>query len=150
MPAVAPSIDPCPSVTELMVQWGDMDALGHVNNTVFFRWFESSRICYLEESGMSKVLGELNVGPILAATDCNYVRQVLYPDTVRVGTMVKRLGRSSSTLTHIVHSDRLGTTVAYGESVVVVFDFASQRPVRIPQEVRDLLVSFQPGFDPAA
>ena len=148
MPAESPSIDLCPSVTKLMVQWGDMDALGHVNNVVYFRWFETSRIHYLEQSGISDELGKRQVGPILAATDCNYVKQVHYPDTVRVGTMIKRLGRSSATLVHIAHSEQLGVTVANGESVVVVFDFNTQRPVRIPQEVRDLVGGFQTGFDP--
>lgn len=123
-----------------------MDALGHVNNCVPIRWFESSRINYLEQSEVADALKRLSLGPILAAINCNYQRQLHYPDRVHVGCRVNRLGRSSITLHHSVLSERLGEVAAEGESVVVVFDYDRQRPVRIPGEVRDLLNSYQPDI----
>ena len=132
-----------PSRISIPVQWGDMDALGHVNNVVHFRWYESSRISYLEQSGMAAVLKEQGVGPILAAASSNYTRQLHYPDNVQIGCRVSRIGRSSMTLQHLVFSQQQEDAVANGESVVVVFDFDKQRPIRIPADVRELLKSYQ-------
>ena len=136
-------LDGYPSRLAINIQWGDMDALLHVNNTVHFRWYESSRIAYLEESGISTVMDSMQIGPILAAVNCNYKRQLRYPDRIQVGCKLARLGRSSLTLQHIVVSDELGQEAADGESVVVMFDFENQRPVRIPEEVRGKISQFE-------
>ncbi len=74
-----------PVILEIPVLWGDMDPLGHVNNTRFFRWFESARVAYLDRAIIEMGCLPPAVGPILAAIDCNYRRQVIYPDTIDVG-----------------------------------------------------------------
>lgn len=125
-----------PVVIQLPVLWGDMDAFGHVNNTVLFRWFESARIRYLEQTGMEARLDTHQLGPILAAINCNYRHQLHYPDTVSVATRVVRLGRSSMTMEHVVYSQRLATITADGTGTVVVFNFQTNRPTRIPEDVR--------------
>jgi len=87
-----------PAKIRLPVQWGDQDAFGHVNNIIYFRWFESARIAYLERIGLGekhegKADSGENIGPILAAIGCNYRKQVKYPDTVIVGARIVRIGR---------------------------------------------------------
>lgn len=131
--------DQYPSVITIDVQWGDMDALGHVNNTVPIRWFESSRIAYMEQVEISKTLDELGFGVILASVNCSYRQQLHYPDTVRVGCRASKIGRSSITLHHVVFSERLQQIAAEGESVIVSFDYANQRPVRVPEPIRNAL-----------
>jgi len=84
----------------LPVQWGDQDAFGHVNNTVYLRWFESSRIEYSQRVGLAQVDATQRVAPILAAVSCNYRRQIRFPDTVLVGARIVRLGRTSMTMQH--------------------------------------------------
>ncbi len=74
-----------PVVITLPVQWGDQDAFGHVNNTVYFRWFESARIAYFERIGLSHVLDVEPIAPILASISCDYRRPITFPDTVQVG-----------------------------------------------------------------
>ncbi len=126
-----------PVVIELPVQWGDQDSFGHVNNTIYFRWFESARIAYLEEIGLDKdprLTGEL--GPILAAIDCNFRRQVKYPDVIRVGTRVTRIGRSSMTVEHKLLSTHHQAVAADGQSTVVVFDYAANKPAPVPDALR--------------
>lgn len=120
----------------LPVLWGNMDAFGHVNNTVYFRWFESARIAYLDRAGLDELMKAERVGPILAAIQCSFRRQVVFPDTVTITASVTRLGRSSLTMDHVVRSERLGTVVAEGSSTIVIFDYQSQRPVRVPDVVR--------------
>ena len=133
-----------PALIRLPVQWGDQDAFGHVNNVIYFRWFESSRIAYLERIGLGdKHDGKLstgeNVGPILAAIGCNYRKQVKYPDSVIVGARVTRIGRSSMTMTHVVWSHDHQAIAADGESTVVVFDYNANQPRRVPDDFRALI-----------
>ena len=130
-----------PTVVTLPVQWGDQDAFGHVNNAVPLRWFETSRIAYLEDSGLSHLMTGDSLIPIVASITCNYRRQVVYPDTVRVGTRMAEMGRSSMILAHTVYSDSHRAIAADGQTVIVFFDFQRQRPTRIPPEVREKLES---------
>ena len=132
-----------PSVLSLPVVWGDMDAFQHVNNTTSIRWFESSRIRFMEEIELTSLLREQGVAPILAAVSCNYRQQLRYPDTVHVGTCVSRLGNTSVTLEHCVVSERLDGIASEGTSVVVCFDYKTQRPVRISDEVRQLVERYR-------
>ena len=133
-----------PALIRLPVQWGDQDAFGHVNNIVYFRWFESARIAYLERIGLGdKHAGSLtdrdNIGPILAAISCNYRKQIKYPDTVIVGARITRIGRSSMAMQHAVWSSRQNAIAAEGESTVVVFDYNANQPRRVPDEFRGLI-----------
>lgn len=125
-----------PVVTELPVQWGDQDALGHVNNTVFFRWCESARIAYLDRLGLAAWMSPTELGPILAQIGCNYKRQLRFPDTVLIGSRVSKLGRTSLTMEHAIVSSVQNAIVAQSTSVIVVFNYQTQRPVPIPAEVR--------------
>jgi acyl-CoA thioester hydrolase len=125
------------------VQWGDQDAFGHVNNTIYFRWFESARIAYLEQLGLSAVLQQMKIGPILAAIDCNFRRQLKFPDHVRIGARITRLGRSSLTMEHLLFSERLDQMAADGNSTIVVFDYERQKPVGIPAELRAIIQQYE-------
>ncbi len=73
-----------PLTVSIVVQWSEMDALGHVNNARFFTWFESARIAMFQRIGVA-TSGLSAIGPILATTTCDFLRTVVYPATVRVG-----------------------------------------------------------------
>ena len=132
-----------PVILQIPVLWGDMDPLGHVNNTRFFRWFESARVAYLDRAIIETGRLPPAVGPILAAIHCNYRRQVIYPDTIEVGARITRLGNSSMTMQHHLVSHTHGRLAAEGESVVVMFDYQAQRPVRISADVREAIERFE-------
>lgn len=125
-----------PVVKTIPIQWGDQDAFGHVNNTVPIRWFESARIEYLEQSGLGHLMDASGLGPILAAINCNYRRQLHYPDTVHIGARVARIGRTSMVMEHAVYSERLGEIAADGSSTIVMFDYAVNKPKRMPENLR--------------
>ena len=125
-----------PVVLVVPVQWGDQDAFGHVNNTVYFRWYESARIAYLERLEMADKHSALGLGPILAAIGSNYRRQVRWPDRVVVGTRVTRIGRTSLVMEHAVWSTAQQAIVADGHSTVVVFDYVAHQKREVPQSVR--------------
>ena len=125
-----------PVVIELPVQWGDQDALRHVNNVVYFRWMESARIAYWEQVGVVERSPQNPVGPILAAVNCNYRRQVIFPDTVLIGSKVSRIGNSSMNMQYAVASVSQRAVVAEGDSTIVVFDYDAGQSVRVPDPIR--------------
>ena len=128
-----------PVVLRLAVQWGDMDAFQHVNNTVFFRWFESARIDYTSRLGFEEMIRSKKVGPILASMSCNFRRQVRYPDHVVIGARVARFGNSSFLMEHAIASEGQGVVVADGSSTLVLFDYAANLSVRLPEEMREAI-----------
>ncbi|MBI3863914.1 MAG: acyl-CoA thioesterase [Planctomycetia bacterium] len=121
----------------LPIQWGDQDAFQHVNNTVYLRWFESARIAYGDLAGLDQSAGSRRIGPILAALSCNFRRQLTYPDTVHVGARITRIGTSSLKMEHRIISEALGAVAADGDSTLVAFDYAAQKPVPVPAEIRE-------------
>lgn len=125
-----------PVVIEWPVQWGDQDAFAHVNNVVYFRWFESARIAYFMRIGLIAVRDARAPGPILAATSCEYRRSIVFPDTVRVGIRATRIGRTSIGLEHRIVSDAQAAVAAEGTSTTVFYDYAAGRPTPVPDDVR--------------
>jgi acyl-CoA thioester hydrolase len=125
------------------VQWGDQDAFGHVNNTIYLRWFESARIAYLERIGMMELHEAENVGPILASVACDYRRPVTYPDTVVVGARVTRIGRSSIGMEHAAASREQGVIAAEGKSTLVVFDYHTEKSHPVPSALREAIAALE-------
>ena len=124
------------SVIEVPVAWGDMDAFGHVNNTIYFRWFESGRIHYF---GLAGVLGRgaPTDGPILANAECQFLLPLAYPDTVEIRTRVTQLGNSSFTMRYEVTSRSHADIAARGTGIVVWYDYKNARKAPVPDWLRD-------------
>jgi acyl-CoA thioester hydrolase len=114
-----------PVTMEMPVAWGDMDALGHVNNLVYLRWFESARVTYFERLALAEDMRARRAGPILARQEIDYRRPLSYPDRVRVETGITRLGKSSFTMGFRITRADGGDLVAQGQGVVVMVDYAS-------------------------
>ena len=107
----------------LDVAWGEMDALGHVNNIRYIAWADP-------------------VGPILARIECDYLEPVEYPARVTVGMRAGRVGNTSIVLEHeIWHAGDPERVVARGKAVVVLINYATQEKVRVPDAMRAALVS---------
>ena len=132
-------------VIELPVLWGDEDAFGHVNNTVYLRWCESARVAYLQRIGLWQWDRGDGIGPILASISFDYKRPVNYPDTVRIGVRVVRIGNSSFRMDHLITSQASGAVVASAESTMVAFDYRNNAPVRVPDEVREAIARIENG-----
>lgn len=125
-----------PIVIEVPVAWGDMDAFGHVNNTVFFRFFESARIAYLRAIEFTAGGGAGAVGPILASTQCRFRRPLTFPDTVRVGAGTTELAEDRFVMEYRIVSEALGDVAGEGSGVVVSYDYGAGRKTAIPAPVR--------------
>jgi acyl-CoA thioester hydrolase len=135
-PELAALLEGFPVISTLPVQWGDQDAFGHVNNTVYFRWFESARIAYALRLGLDRAKAAENIGPILASISCHYRRQVTFPDTVHVGARVTRIGRSSLAMEHKLVSEVGRAVAAEATSTLVIFDYNANQSHRVPDSLR--------------
>ena len=125
-----------PATVRIPVQWGDMDAYGHVNNTVYFRYFESARIEYLELCGMIESYESRGIGAILHSTSCRFRRALAFPDEVLVGGRTDRLEEDRFVMAYRVVSLGHAAVVAEGEGVVVSFDYGEGEKTPLPEEVR--------------
>ena len=125
-----------PIVVRIPVQWGEMDAYGHVNNTVFFRYFESARVAYLRECGFTDSYDRDRVGAILHSTSCRFRQPLFYPDTVLVGARAVEVGEDRFVHAYEAVSLEDGTVVAEGTGVIVSFDYRRREKVPLPAAVR--------------
>ncbi len=122
-------------VVEFPLHWGEMDALGHVNNARFFTWFETARIALFRRVGVATD-GAAGVGPILATTQCDFLVPVRFPAVVQVGVRVSKLGTTSITFEYLVCVEGQAKPYARGSSVVVLVHYPSASKVPLSDEVR--------------
>lgn len=125
-----------PVVVELDVAWGDMDSYAHVNNVVYFRYFESARIAYLDRVGWMKSMKVADYGPIVASTQARYRRPLEYPDRIWVGARLLDMQADRVTLEHRVVSKTWNAIATEGQVVVVSFDYLNGRKVPLPDAIR--------------
>lgn len=120
----------------IKVKWGEMDSLGHVNNTVFYRYSEDGRIDYIHgiaDGGDTQT----SDGPLLADLRCSFRQQLRFPADVEIGTRVSRMGRSSIDLEQCLFFADSEEVIAVYQTVIVWFDFGAQTSMRVPETVRE-------------
>ena len=120
------------------IRWGDMDALEHVNNTLYMRYFEESRIEWSTRIGLR--LHKAGVGMILARASIDFKKPVTYPANVTVELRSGSIGRSSFTLFNTLTVDGDDAPSAVGECVCVWFDYINQKSAPVPDFLRDILL----------
>jgi len=118
----------------MSVRWGDMDALGHVNNVQYFRYGESARIAYFDPLGQDDPKFWKEYGIILASMSCDFLAQVHYPAELEIGSRVTRLGRSSLHMSSAIFQGE--NLVAVLRGVLAWFDYSAQKTLPIPEPVR--------------
>lgn len=136
-------MDDFPVEIEQAVAWGDMDAFGHVNNVVYFRYFENARLEYFSRVGWWDLQDTLGVGPIVASTSARFRRALTYPDTIRIGARIKQLGTDRFVMEHRIVSTKLGEVATEGEVVVVAFDYRTKMKAPLPPELLERIQRVQ-------
>ncbi|MBA3998790.1 MAG: thioesterase [Candidatus Accumulibacter sp.] len=116
------------------IRWGDMDAYGHVNNTVFFRFMEQCRVEYLEKLGYK--VAPQGTAPVIINASCTFLAQLNYPGTVEIAMYFGAPGRSSIPSSYEIRVQGDDTLYATGESKIVWMDVATGKSVPIPDELR--------------
>jgi acyl-CoA thioester hydrolase len=133
-------------IERIPIRWGDMDAMGHVNNTVYFRFMEQARISWFRALVPERDAW-VSTGIVIANATCNYKRAMTYPGTVEVRLYVGKPG-GSSVATHyelrVINGDtRDPVPYADGAALVVFVDMKQQKSKRIPEGIRERLLSAQ-------
>lgn len=125
-----------PVVIELPVVWGEMDSYRHVNNVVYFRYFENARLEYFRRLDWFEYERQTGIGPILAATQARFRKPLTYPDTIAVTARVSKIEADRFTLEHVIVSRRLNVVAAEGQGTVVTYHHAENHKVPVPDELR--------------
>jgi acyl-CoA thioester hydrolase len=127
--------DRCLLRIELPLRWRDLDAFGHVNNSIFLTYVEEARLRWL--TSLHVVWMDDAIAPLLAATHFNFRRPIEWPETLAIELRIERVGNSSLTLAHRILSQRDADRVyADGNSVMVWIERAGGRPVPLPAAIR--------------
>jgi acyl-CoA thioester hydrolase len=120
------------------IRWGDMDAMQHVNNASYFRYFETIRIEWMHSIGAAP--NPDGQGPVIVNAFCNFIRQLEYPGQVLARHYVANPGRSSfDTFITLERSDEPGVIYAEGGALTVWTDFKAQKSVPLPAWIRQLV-----------
>lgn len=139
-PAALQDFPVCLPVT---VAWGEMDAFQHVNNVVYFRYFESARIEYGRHIALMEMREMTGIGPILAGTSARYKRPVLFPDQLLIGVRVTRLGDDRFWQAYRIYSVSQQAVTTEGEAEIVLFDYRNQRKAALPESLRQRIEALE-------
>lgn len=123
-------------------RWMDNDVYGHVNNVVYYSWFDTAVNAYLVEQGALDLEAGKTIG-LVVETCCNYFAPLAFPQQVEVGLRVARIGASSVRYEVGVFAQNGELTAAKGHFVHVYVDRASRRPVPLPTHLKSVLEKIQ-------
>lgn len=132
-----------PHIDPITTRWADNDAYGHVNNVVYYQWFDTVVNRWLIERGLLDLHG---TGPIclVVETSCRYHAEAAFPQRLEAGLRVARVGNSSVTYEIAVFRQGEPLALADGRFVHVCVDRATRRPVPLPAALREALSSLSP------
>lgn len=99
------------------VYWGEMDAFNHINNVIYFRYFETGRVEFLNKTGLWTLFFEEEIRIVVGRLECNFLREIIHPEEIEIAVGIVKVGNSSLT---VVHKIRVKNEVrAYGEALIV-------------------------------
>ncbi|WP_010115011.1 thioesterase family protein [Acinetobacter sp. P8-3-8] len=128
-----------PVIYEQKVAWGDMDAFGHVNNVMYYRYIESARIAYFD---LLNVFDQ-DVVTVVASSQCKYLKPVFYPDVLHIGARVEEVRNSAIRMHYILYSTQQQAVVADGEAVIVFVDKLEMKKTSIPEHLRQAIFDLE-------
>ena len=128
-----------PAVFEQNVIWGDMDALGHVNNVIYYRYIESARIHYFKDMD----LFNHGIIAVIAKSSCQYLSPVIYPDKLFVGARVEEIRNSAIRMSYTLFSEQQNKIVALGEAIMVCLDQKNHQKVAVPNRLKQSILDFE-------
>jgi acyl-CoA thioester hydrolase len=117
--------------------------MGHVNNIVYFRYFESARIAYFEKMDLISYMTETGIGPILGEISCKFKIPLSYPDKVHIGAKVISIEEDRFIMNHLVVSTKHQRVAAEGDGVIVAFNYREGKKVTVPDVVRQRIFEIE-------
>ena len=134
-----------PANASISLAWGDMDAAQHINNAMYFRYFETGRIAYFEHINYAMDANLNNIGPILAETSCKYKAPLTFPDTILVGVSVdlESIDEYSFIMNQIVYSNKLQRIAATGTAKIVSYDYKTLQKAPLLPIFKEKIMAFE-------
>ena len=117
------------------VDWGDMDALGHVNHARYFTYFQEARIEWLEEIRLDL---RQKTGPVVIHVACTFLKPVVYPATLTLSSSLQNIGQSSLVMEHDLYQKEC--LMAQGICKLVWVDYQLNTPIPVPADIRNLFI----------
>ncbi len=126
--------------TRFPVRWGDMDAMGHVNNAQYFRYLETARIDWMHGMGLNP--DPAGQGPVIVNAFCNFYQQLSYPDEVLLKMFVSDPARTTfETWATMERVTQPGVICAAGGGTVIWVDFPRQKAASLPDWIRSAVTA---------
>ena len=124
--------------TVVPIRWGDMDLMGHVNNTIYFRYLEIARVDWLNQFNAAP--GPEREGPVIVNAFCNFSKQLEYPGDVLIKMYASDPGRTTfETWATMEQATNPGVIYAAGGATTIWIDFPKQKAVDLPDWVREMV-----------
>ena len=140
MTDITPSLSDYPYHVEIATRWQDNDAYGHINNVMYYSFFDTAVNRFLiEEGGLNIHKG--NIVAYVVSSQCQYITPASYPETIFVGVRVIKVGRSSVTYGLSVYAGEAKRGVAHGQFVHVFVERLSDKAVPIPVNTKEALAA---------
>lgn len=136
-----------PVIIDIPIHWGDMDAFQHVNNVMYFRYFESARIAYMAQTQVMEEMQAKKIGPILASTECRYKRPVTYPDTLKVGARTLEMGAQDFIQEYAIYSTQQQAVTTIGKARIVMVDYKTQQKTELSDTIRNAILAAEPALN---
>ncbi len=125
----------------IVVRYGDMDSLNHVNNAMYFIYFEQARAGWFNKHGLRSRTD--NIAPVLIKTQAIFLKSIIYPETITVRVYATAVGNSSLNTSYTIHSKQDDSIVyAKGTAKIVWVDLKKESSVPLPDDVRQLLKEY--------
>ncbi|MCL1142719.1 acyl-CoA thioesterase [Shewanella gaetbuli] len=132
-----------PIRTDINVVWGEMDALQHVNNVVYFRYFETARIDFFNQINLLGELQKTGVGPVVSETNARYKRPVTFPDTLTIGVSISDIKSDRFTMHYTAYSQQQQAITTLGWANIVMFNFKTGKKAELNDTLLAALKSHQ-------
>lgn len=126
------------------VQWGEMDSYGHVNNAVYFRWFESGRMEYFRRLGWPEIEKETGIGPILHSTAARFRAPLEWPDEVEITTRAGDVEADRFTMKYEIRSRKLKRIACSGSGLIVAYDYRALAKAALPEPIARRIAALEP------
>ena len=120
------------------IRWGDMDAYGHMNNTMYLFYTQEARFELLTDNGIEINLN--GIAPVLAYTTCKFIKPIMYPESILVETWLVSIENKKTTFEHIIKSKTNPELVyAIAEAIIVWYDFSTKKSIEMPSHLREII-----------
>ena len=132
-----------PVVVTQAVVWGEMDSFQHVNNVVYFRYFENARLEYIRRLDWFALQDATGIGPILASTQARFRRPLTYPDMIHIGVRLLEMKEDRFTIEHHIVSEKLNDVATEGQGLLVAYHYPTSKKAVLPAELKERIAALE-------